>query len=90
MPDEPLMTTGECADDLNAAYGWPAVTRQRIARDIAAGRLEARVVPAVGTRMRAFVRVPRSAFVSYCEVYHGTVARMFHEKQAASPLGRKA
>lgn len=79
-----MLTTQQCADRLNAAYGWRAVTRQRLMRDITAGRLEASVVPAIGTRLRSYVRVDERAFDAYASVYHP----VFHVKQAASPLSR--
>lgn len=64
------LSTQDCAAALNAAYGRNVISRQRIMRDIDAGRLPALKIPAVGTRERAFVQVSRDDFHAYCAVYH--------------------
>lgn len=74
MANDVILTTEQCADKLNQAYGWQAVTRQRLHREIDSGRLVAQKVPAVGTRERALVRITWSDFVAYCQVYHPDVA----------------
>lgn len=68
-----VLTTQDCADALNRAYGKTAITRQRIHRDIDAGRLRVLRIPATGTRERALIRVEWPQFVAYCQVYHATV-----------------
>ena len=68
------MSTQDCADLLNRAYGRPAISRQRIHRDIEAGRLQVLKVPAVGTRERALIDVGWDEFVEYCRVYHPQIA----------------
>jgi hypothetical protein len=70
-----VLSTQDCADLLNRAYGKKAITRQRIHRDIDAGRLNVLKIPASGTRERSLIKVEWSDFVSYCQVYHAGVAR---------------
>lgn len=69
-----VLTTQQCADLLNRAYRTMVVTRQRIHRDIDAGRLQALKIPAAGTRERSLIRVEWSDFVAYCQVYHPDIA----------------
>lgn len=71
---EDAVTTQACADALNRAYGKRAITRQRIHRDIDAGRLQVLKIPATGSRARALIRVEWSDFVAYCQAYHSAVA----------------
>lgn len=70
------MSTQDCADALNRAYGRDAISRQRIHRDIAAGRLQVLKVPAVGTRERALIDIQWDEFAEYCRVYHPQVAAL--------------
>jgi len=67
---EQMYSTTDCAKKLNLAYGWKAVSRQRIHRDIQSGRLPTLQVPAAGTRERSLIQVPRTEFLAYSEVYH--------------------
>lgn len=69
-----VVTTQACADALNRAYGTVAITRQRIHRDIDAGRLQVLKIPAVGSRARALIRVEWADFLTYCQVYHSNIA----------------
>lgn len=69
-----VLTTQACADALNRAYGKRAITRQRIHRDIDAGRLQVLKIPAAGSRARALIRVEWDDFVTYCQVYHSDIA----------------
>lgn len=75
MINDVMLTTEDCADRLNTAYGWKAVTRQRLHRDIESGRLAVKKLPAVGTRERSLVRVRWADFVEYCQVYHPDVVK---------------
>ncbi len=68
-----MYSTDDCAARLNRAYGWRAVDRYAIYRDIRSGRLPHREVPAVGSRERARIVVPRSEFLAFAEVYHPNV-----------------
>jgi hypothetical protein len=83
---EDVLTTQSCADALNRAYGKRAISRQRIHRDIDAGRLQVLKIPAVGSRARALIRVEWADFVKYCQVYHSEIANdlsrngLFHVK----------
>jgi hypothetical protein len=74
MSDD-VMTTQGCADALNRAYGTAAITRQRIHRDIEAGRLQVLRIPATGTRERSMIKIDWLEFIEYCRVYHPTIAR---------------
>lgn len=73
MGNETMLTTEDCAERLNLAYGWKAVSRQRILRDIRSGRLPTKELPANGGRARALIRVPKRDFLAYSEVYHPNV-----------------
>jgi len=64
------LSTQDCAAALNRAYGRNVISRQRIMRDIDAGRLPALKIPAIGTRARAYVQVAKNDFLAYCAVYH--------------------
>lgn len=64
------LSTQDCAAALNAAYGRNVISRQRIMRDIDAGRLPALKISAIGTRERAYVQVAKDDFFAYCAVYH--------------------
>lgn len=75
MMSTDVLTTQDCADLLNRAYGKKAITRQRIHRDIDAGRLSVLKIPASGTRERALIKVEWADFILYCQVYHSGVAR---------------
>jgi hypothetical protein len=70
MTDPVFYSTQECAQKLNLAYGWNAMSRQRILYEIRSGRLPCREIPAAGSRERAMVKIHRPEFLAYCSVYH--------------------
>lgn len=65
-----MLSTEECAEKLNLAYGYTVVTRRGILRAIRSGKLPASEVPAVGSRDRSRIKVPQPIFLEYCLVYH--------------------
>lgn len=69
---EPTISTRQCADLLNQAYGKQVVTRHTMRYEIRIGRLEAVAFGAGGARQRGRIRVTVSAFRAYCETYHPT------------------
>lgn len=72
--DDDFLSTTQCANKLNLAYGWKAMTRQRMLNEIRSGRLPHKEVPAAGSRSRALIRVANADFLDYCLVYHRSVS----------------